>query len=69
MTDNEFYEEAKTIADDFINKITEGSGLTWDDLADTNSLWDYIDEKVPLAEQLEQIQDACKDRIAMDFNA
>lgn len=50
------YGEKKVIADKY---IAQQIGLSWDDLADTNSLHDCEDE--------ESILEACQERIENDY--
>ena len=47
------YEEKLAIANKYINRRTYGSGLTWDDLADINSLHDAeaVEDIIELADE------------------
>jgi hypothetical protein len=50
------YEEKKMVANKYLMDIV---GFEWDDLADTNSLYD--------AETLDEIHEACEERIENDI--
>lgn len=59
MANQQLYDRAKQIA-------IRGCNVHWDDLADTNSLWDYIDEGMTDDELKTAVYEAMEDRIAED---
>ena len=48
------------------NNILGGIGLHWDDLADTNSIWDFICEDMSENSIKDTAKDVCWDRLESD---
>lgn len=63
MPNQELYNKAKHIINQYCGIVS------WDDLADTNSLWDYIEDNMTDAELKEAAYEAMSDRIAEDDDA
>ena len=60
MRDQLLYHKARQI-------LTENCpNVDWDELGDTNSLWDYIDEDMSDTQLTEAVYEAMTDRIAED---
>ena len=58
---NDKYALALNFANMFLGR---NFGLSWDDLPDINSLWDCVDDSDSIDELIENVKQACKDRIA-----
>lgn len=60
------YNAAEILANIFLNKKI---GMDWDDLGDTNSLWDYIHEGMSGEEFVQSVKEAVQDRLeAEDYD-
>ena len=59
MTEQEAYNKVKKEADN----ILSAAGLSWDDLPDTNSIWDCIDEDMSDKHIEDIAKDCCWDRL------
>ena len=55
------FEEARIMANDILFKT--GIGLNWDELPDTNSLWDYIYDVSDTESLFEQVCEAVINRL------
>jgi len=63
MSNQQLYNKAKQI-------LAENCpNIDWDDLADTNSLWDYIDEDMSEDNLTNAVYEAISDRITEDDTA
>jgi len=62
MTEQQAYDKVKTEA----NKILGGIGISWDDLADTNSIWDWVCEDMSEKNIKDTAKDVCWDRLEND---
>ncbi len=60
LTDSEFYAVCKKEADDIMVSVM---GVSWDDLADSVSLWDYCDKSMTKAQLIEGCKEACIDKV------
>ena len=45
------------------NRILRQIGVSWDDLPDTNSIWDWIDEDMSDSDIQDVAKDCCWDRL------
>lgn len=59
-------DEAYEIANKYVNSVSSFN-ITWDELPDTNSLWDYLDEDMTHAEIISAAKEAYKERLSEDF--
>ena len=57
------YHTALGMADSFLAAV---AALSWDDLGDTNSLWEYIDDNMSDVELRIAAEDAATDRLRED---
>jgi len=62
MPNQKLYDKAKQL-------ITKHCEIHWDDLSDTNSLWDYIEEDMSEQDFKDAVYEAMADRIAEDDGA
>ncbi len=61
FTSEETFDFAMILANMYLMKKT---GLDWDSLSDTNSMWDYIDQGMSATDILAAAQDAAKERLS-----
>ena len=59
MTEEEAYDAVKKEANVILGTI----GVSWDDLADTNSIWDWISEDMTVKNIKDTAKDCCWDRL------
>ena len=62
MSNQQLYNKAKQIA-------IKNCNVRWDDLSDTNSLWDYIEDDMTDEQLKDAVWEAMGDRIAEDDSA
>jgi len=62
MTEQEAYDAVKKEANVILGTI----GVSWDDLADTNSIWDWISEDMTVKNIKDTAKDCCWDRLYDD---
>ena len=62
MANQKLYDKAKRIA-------VKNCDVHWDDLSDTNSLWDYIEDDMTDGQLKDAVWEAMGDRIAEDDSA
>lgn len=63
-SEDDKYSLAFILADTFLKRHL---GLGWDDLPDINSLWDSVENSDTMKELVENIKQACKDRMEEDM--